>query len=456
MLPSIDLKLTDISAFKSDSATLPQGVSDAESSTENFAGLLHQPLPAPEPGLLPEKGRGLPDVGKLLPPDGSRPSLAAELIVQSPDTGGVVNPLFSQAKTPGVPPLALNEISPLQAATPTSGLQNAAQLLIGTQPQIPVEIQAATRTQGLDSTQSGSDPRTLGQHQSPTNAQTQTPVLTAEPIAQQLRSSATMAVGDILQPKSATTDSTLPLNETQMRRANGPAGKTPRTALLDNLATPSKLATTPDLDNIRDVRTSISAAFSSPFATVSDRLQGFSQAQSFNVASLNPAQSATHLGIGQFIPAPSAPAAPITPSSIDIPLQDPAWGEALGDRVLFMSGQKIHQAEIKLNPAEMGPITIRVSVGDRAADVSFTAQHLAARDAIELAMPRLRELFSENGLTLGNTSVEEHSVGQEESRSDAQEVVEDNGLAADESSLDDAVAQQTPIRQAQGLVDTFV
>lgn len=443
MLPSIDLKLTDISAFKSDSVTLPQGVSDAESSTENFAGLLHQPLPAPEPGLLPEMGRGLPDVGKLLPPDGSRPSLAAELIVQSPDTGGVVNPLFSQAKTPGVPPLALNETSPLQAATSTPGLQNAAQSLIGTQPQIPVETQAATRMQGLDATQAGSDPRTLGQHQNPTNAQTQTPVLTAEPIAQQLRS-------------SATTDSTLPLNETQIRRANGPAGKTPRTALLDNLATPSKPATTPDLDNIRDVRTSISAAFSSPFATVSDRLQGFSQAQSFNVASLNPAQSATHLGIGQFIPAPSAPAAPITPSSIDIPLQDPAWGEALGDRVLFMSGQKIHQAEIKLNPAEMGPITIRVSVGDRAADVSFTAQHLAARDAIELAMPRLRELFSENGLTLGNTSVEEHSVGQEESRSDAQEVVEDNGLAADESSLDDAVAQQTPIRQAQGLVDTFV
>ncbi len=427
MLPSIELQLTDISAFISDSATVTQDMSDTESTTEGFAGLLHQPLPVPESRLLPEKGRGLPEVGKLLPPDGSSPSLIAELVVQSPDTNGAINPFLAQTRTAGVAPLASN-----------ASLQYALQSPTGSQPQIPFEMQAAARVQ----------------NQTPANAQP--PQVTAEPIAQQLRSSATLAASDILQPKPATTDSTMPLNETQIRRANGPANKTLRTTLLDTRAAPSNPAMTPDLDAMRELRPSISAALSSPLAAVTDRLQRFSQAQSFNAASANTAVTATHLGIGQFIQTPSAPATPVMPSPIDIPLHDPAWGEALGDRVMFMSGQKIQQAEIRLNPAEMGPITIRVSVDDRAADVSFTAQHLAARDAIELAMPRLRELLSENGLTLGNTSVEEHSVEQEGNGSDAEEVTEENGFATDDSSLDDSAPHAAQTRQAQGLVDTFV
>jgi hypothetical protein len=151
----------------------------------------------------------------------------------------------------------------------------------------------------------------------------------------------------------------------------------------------------------------------------------------------------------------AAPTVTPTPAPIDIPLHDSAWGNALNDRVLFMTGQKIHTAEIRLNPAEMGPITIRIAVDDGAADITFTAQHVVAREAIELAMPRLRELLSENGLLLANTSVTDEGVEQDAKGHDAQERVEWNG-GADESLADADPATMVPVRVAQGLVDTFV
>ncbi|HWM29974.1 MAG TPA: hypothetical protein VNQ14_16040, partial [Woeseiaceae bacterium] len=47
-------------------------------------------------------------------------------------------------------------------------------------------------------------------------------------------------------------------------------------------------------------------------------------------------------------------------SSIDLPPSDPEWGDALGDRVLWMAGNKIHNAELKLNPAELGPVRVQI------------------------------------------------------------------------------------------------
>ena len=82
------------------------------------------------------------------------------------------------------------------------------------------------------------------------------------------------------------------------------------------------------------------------------------------------------------------------------PVQDPAWGDQLGDRLLMMAADKLQFAEIRLSPAELGPLRIRVSIDDGAASVTFHAQHAITRDALEQAMPRLRELLADNGLTL--------------------------------------------------------
>lgn len=99
-----------------------------------------------------------------------------------------------------------------------------------------------------------------------------------------------------------------------------------------------------------------------------------------------------------------------TSAAIDVPVKDSAWGEALGQRVQVMASHRLQTAEIRLTPAELGPLRIQVAVDDGRATVTFHAAHAVTRDAIEQALPRLREMLADSGLTLGQASVGEQGV----------------------------------------------
>ena len=101
------------------------------------------------------------------------------------------------------------------------------------------------------------------------------------------------------------------------------------------------------------------------------------------------------------VPAPSDRPAFLLPT----PPGSPQFAEQLGERIVWMAGQKLDRAQIRLNPAHLGPISVDVSVGDDGASVTFTAHHAATRDALEQALPRLRELFGESGLQLAGADV---------------------------------------------------
>lgn len=153
-------------------------------------------------------------------------------------------------------------------------------------------------------------------------------------------------------------------------------------------------------------------------------------------------------------PAQSSQAPATSLPRIDVPLQDPAWGDALNERVTFMSGKEIRNAEIRLNPAELGPIRVQLTVDDRGTSVSFTAHHAHTRDAIEQALPRLRELFSEQGLSLGQASVSDQGVRQDR---DGQNADGGEWLVPDSEAEDAEVlaASRVGTRASNGLVDTF-
>jgi flagellar hook-length control protein FliK len=60
-----------------------------------------------------------------------------------------------------------------------------------------------------------------------------------------------------------------------------------------------------------------------------------------------------------------------------------------------------HQtARMSLNPAHLGPIEIQLRMQDDQAQLWLTAQHPQAREALESAMPRLREMFAQQGIDL--------------------------------------------------------
>jgi flagellar hook-length control protein FliK len=79
--------------------------------------------------------------------------------------------------------------------------------------------------------------------------------------------------------------------------------------------------------------------------------------------------------------------------------------EQFAQRVLLFAGSRVQSAAIAVTPADFGPITVSIDVRGTEATLAFSAAHPATRAAIEEALPRLREMFSHNGLQLANAWV---------------------------------------------------
>jgi flagellar hook-length control protein FliK len=142
--------------------------------------------------------------------------------------------------------------------------------------------------------------------------------------------------------------------------------------------------------------------------------------------------------------------------TITKPLGHPEWNKDLGERIVWMANRAIPAAEIRLNPPQLGPISVRVDVADDQATVVFTAQHAATRDAIEASMPRLREMMSAQQFNLVEVSVFQGS-SSDQWRSPTQnftQTAKDRGQGA----VTDEVEQEIESNQAivsKGLLSIY-
>ena len=128
------------------------------------------------------------------------------------------------------------------------------------------------------------------------------------------------------------------------------------------------------------------------------------------------------------------------------------WDQALGDKLVWMAGQKQQVAELHLNPPELGPLKITLTLNHDQASAQFVSEHAAVRDALETAMPRLREMLADSGITLGNTSVSTDAFREPAQHEPHARPAPTIAAAADP----DAVARgERPLRSVHGLVDTF-
>ncbi|MEM9385970.1 MAG: flagellar hook-length control protein FliK [Pseudomonadota bacterium] len=141
----------------------------------------------------------------------------------------------------------------------------------------------------------------------------------------------------------------------------------------------------------------------------------------------NFANAATSVTTTNAVPAATAPNAVFTleasaaassnPTSFELsqPLGSQAWREELGGRLQWLTDARIGRAELRLNPAELGPLEITLNIRGEEVSASFGAQHAATREAVEQALPRLREMMAQSGLQLADANVGQHSAGGEQS-----------------------------------------
>lgn len=99
-------------------------------------------------------------------------------------------------------------------------------------------------------------------------------------------------------------------------------------------------------------------------------------------------------------------------------LSQNAWESNLGSRLQMMVGQNVQSAEIRLDPPELGALDIKIKVTNDVASVNITSPHTQVREALETAVPRLREMFEESGLSLGDVNVRQESFAQQQNSSD--------------------------------------
>ena len=89
----------------------------------------------------------------------------------------------------------------------------------------------------------------------------------------------------------------------------------------------------------------------------------------------------------------------------------------LAERMTLMIGQKWHEAEIQLEPQGLGKMSIQLSIDqDQKASVQFVVQQGHARELLEQALPKLRDMLASQGVQLGQTSVQQQAAGQQHSQ----------------------------------------
>jgi flagellar hook-length control protein FliK len=137
----------------------------------------------------------------------------------------------------------------------------------------------------------------------------------------------------------------------------------------------------------------------------------------------------------------------------------PAWDNQLGQKVIWMVGGEDQSATLELNPPDLGPVQVVLNVSNDLASVTFSSQQLEVRQALENALPRLREMMSESGIALGEAQVNAGAEGRQ--GQDGQGSGRPgSGRGGHGGGNDSSVADVTPRARTRviggaGAVDTF-
>lgn len=106
-----------------------------------------------------------------------------------------------------------------------------------------------------------------------------------------------------------------------------------------------------------------------------------------------------------------------TSATLATSVNSPEFPKALADRVGMwvnaMGEDGTMSAELHLNPAEMGPISVKISLDGQSAQVDFAAANLETRRAIEASLQMLSASLDEAGLKLGGSGVSDQSPQQQ-------------------------------------------
>jgi flagellar hook-length control protein FliK len=134
-----------------------------------------------------------------------------------------------------------------------------------------------------------------------------------------------------------------------------------------------------------------------------------SNAQDASSTSASAIQAA-HMGAGSHFSIQHAGAnADPTTGDLRSTVGTAAFNDELGGKLTWMAHQGVETGSLQLSPEHLGPLEVRIQVQNGAASVWFGANHADTRAALEQALPHLRQMFANQGLTLSDAGVSRES-----------------------------------------------
>lgn len=99
---------------------------------------------------------------------------------------------------------------------------------------------------------------------------------------------------------------------------------------------------------------------------------------------------------------------------VNISFGRPEWAGMVAERTAMMASQSIKFAELQLDPPELGPLQVRVTVNqDQQASVTFVSANPHVREALDQTLTRLKDMLGEQGVNLTDVDVSDQSAQQQ-------------------------------------------
>lgn len=147
------------------------------------------------------------------------------------------------------------------------------------------------------------------------------------------------------------------------------------------------------------------------------------------------------------------------PVSVDVPtpVTSPDFPETLGVQVSLLARDGLQHAELHLNPAEMGPISVQIALEGTRAQVDFGADSLATRQIIETSLPELASALRDAGFTLAGGGVSQHAASQQgqAGRDDGRQGGSGNSRRIAAPAEAAAPVRRATVKMSQGGVDLY-
>ena len=140
----------------------------------------------------------------------------------------------------------------------------------------------------------------------------------------------------------------------------------------------------------------------------------------------------------------------VATAALHTPVGSRAWSDELATKLTWLIDRGEQLASIRVSPESLGPIDIRIAVREGEASIWFGASQADTRQAIEQAIPRLREMLASQGLSLADAGVFQQAPN------DPHRALLRNELRrASQESGETAPATSSVLARRPGLIDDY-